>query len=229
MNEGLKNMLNSETSRRMVTSLSNGHSDERFWKPLMENGACTFLALPNYKLYKVSAIRDFPEGCGQLASRINPETHVQTIECSLKKENLVVPSHMYRPPLANRKLANVQLVSIEAALEDIELTRAAKAVKCDSFNMSKPSSTVDEVVFSGGSKFLSSNGNISGCGACSEKVVTTRCFPQRRLSAVRDFPPLCGQNALHLSDSKGECLNGISSLENNSMVQQNMAADDKPS
>lgn len=37
---------------------------------------------------------------------------------------------------------------------------------------------------------------------------------------------LCGQNASHLS--KGECLNGISSLENKSMVQQNMAVDDKP-
>lgn len=94
----------------------------------------------------------------------------------------------------------MQLVGVEAALEDMELTRAAKAVKCDSFSMSKSSSIVDEVVFSGGSKFLSSDGNIPGCSACSEKVVTTRYFPQRRLSAVRDFPPLCYvDKMLHIS------------------------------
>lgn len=95
VNEGLKNLLNSETSRRMVTSFSKGHSDERFGKPLMEYGDCTFLALPNYKRYKVSAIRDFPEGCGLFASRIVPETLVQTIGCSLKRKNQVVSSHMY--------------------------------------------------------------------------------------------------------------------------------------
>ncbi|XP_061343939.1 histone-lysine N-methyltransferase, H3 lysine-9 specific SUVH6-like [Gastrolobium bilobum] len=52
----------------METSVNNGHS----------NGDCNFLAQPMYKRRKVSAIRDFPEQCGPLASRIDPVLKVDS-------------------------------------------------------------------------------------------------------------------------------------------------------
>ena len=243
----------------MAASVNNGHSEEIFEKPLMENGDCGFLARPMYKRRKVSAVRDFPEGCGPSASRIDPvlkvdiagfdsanvttiedkndehsgadsarisrfkddswrsellaETLVQTIGCSLKKENLVVLSHQVDgPPLGNDEPAKVPLAGVEA-LAGTELGRTAKS-----------SSPVGEVVLSVGLKSLSSNVDIAGSGACIENVVTRRYFPRRKVSAVRDFPPLCGRNAPCRSMDEG--LNGISSLNNKEVVQQNMAVDD---
>ncbi|KAK7251811.1 hypothetical protein RIF29_35353 [Crotalaria pallida] len=205
----------------MVTSLSNGHSEKRCGKQLMVNGDCTFLVLPIHRRRKVSAIRDFPEGCGLSDSKIHPETRVQTIDCSLMKEDQVVSSHIYVPPSANDEPATVQWEGKEAAMEDRELSRTPEAVKCDSFRMSKSPSTA----FAGGSKFLSSGGNLSGSGSCLEKAVTTRYFPQRKFSAVRDFPPLCGKDASHLRND--ESPNGNSSLENTSIDLKKLAVDDK--
>ncbi|OIV94088.1 hypothetical protein TanjilG_05468 [Lupinus angustifolius] len=211
----------------MVASLSNGHSEEKFGKPLMENGDCNFLVLPEYKRRKVSVIRDFPEGCGLFGSKIHPKPIFQTSDLSLMKEDPVVSSHMHAPPpLANNEPANEQLVGMEAALEDTELTRTPKAVKCSSISMSNLPPTVDEVAFFGGSKFLLSDCNMSWSSSCLKKAVTTRSFPRRKVSAVRDFPPLCGKNASHLRFDS-ECLNGISSLENKSNGLQNMVVDDK--
>ena len=42
----------------------------------MENEEYAFLARPMYKWRKVSAVRDFPEGCGPFASRIDPVLNV---------------------------------------------------------------------------------------------------------------------------------------------------------
>lgn len=65
-------MLSSESSIRMATSVNIGHSEESFGKQLMENGVCTSLSRSMYKRRRVSAIRDFPEGCGPFASRVDP-------------------------------------------------------------------------------------------------------------------------------------------------------------
>ncbi|KAE9607422.1 hypothetical protein Lal_00026552 [Lupinus albus] len=212
----------------MVASLSNGHSEEKFGKPLMENGDCTFLVLPKYKRRRVSVIRDFPEGCGLFGSKIHPQTIFQTFDLSLTKEDPVVSSHMHGPPpLANDEPSNEQLVGMEAALEDTELTRTPKAVKSGSISMSNLPPTVNEVAFVGVSKFLSSDCNMSCSSSCLKNAVTARSFPRRKVSAVRGFPPLCGKNASHLRFDS-ECLNEISSLGNKSNGLQNMFVDDKP-
>ncbi|TKY70773.1 hypothetical protein E2542_SST07066 [Spatholobus suberectus] len=393
----------------MATPVNNGHSEERYEKPLMENGEHTFLARPMYKRRKVFAIRDFPDGCGPVASRIDPvlniniagcgsangrivedkngehlggdtvktskcendgrhselkdslltqtlgqktdcglnkENHVvsshqvdgataedepakvtlgQTTDCGLNKENPVVSSHKMDGPTAEDEAANmtlgrttdcdlnqegpvvsphqvdgsiaedeptkvtlgqtadcglnqenpvvsshqldgsiaeyepakvtvgqttdcglnkenpvvsshqvdgptaedepgkVPLVDMETL--NTEFARTANTVKCDSY-MLKSSSPAGEVAVSGGSKPLSSNVNISGSSACMVEPVTRRYLPQRKVSAVRDFPPLCGRNAPHLS--KDVCLEGISSLNNKKVGQQNLAVDDNP-
>ncbi|KAL2348207.1 hypothetical protein Fmac_002207 [Flemingia macrophylla] len=71
--------LNSELSRAMETPVSNGHSEERYEKSSMENGDHAFLARPMYKRRKVFAIRDFPDGCGPFALRIDPVLKVNNV------------------------------------------------------------------------------------------------------------------------------------------------------
>ncbi|XP_004511737.1 histone-lysine N-methyltransferase, H3 lysine-9 specific SUVH3 [Cicer arietinum] len=64
--------MNLESSRGMAMSAGNGHSEEEFRKPLMENEDSTVLAQPKFKRRKVSAIRDFPAECGPFCSGVGP-------------------------------------------------------------------------------------------------------------------------------------------------------------
>ncbi|KAE9596748.1 hypothetical protein Lal_00007994 [Lupinus albus] len=154
----------------MAASVNIGHSEEFSGKRSMENGDCTSLTRSMYKRRKVSAIRDFPEGCGPLASSVVPVLQVdissangttvddkngdhsgddtvrtsnckadsqhsefkkdsflteslrQTIDCSLKNENLVVASHHVNGlSLANDDSAEEPMVGMEA-LKDTGLT-----------------------------------------------------------------------------------------------------------
>ncbi|KAE9606873.1 hypothetical protein Lal_00026514 [Lupinus albus] len=311
----------------MAASVNIGHSEEIFGKRSIENGGCTSLIRSMYKRRKISAIRDFPVGCGPLDSNVGPVSKVdvtgfvsangtniehsgddtvrnskceddyqhsvlkkdsilneslrQTTDCSLTNKNPVVASHhadglplandesknvesvgaeamedtrltlgqttdcnlknretadfclknedpvvashhVDGLPLANDDPAKVLLVSVEA-MEDTGLIGIANSVKCVSF-MPKSPSPVGGVALSGGLKSCC-NGNVSGSSDCIEKAMTTRYAPRRKLSAVRDFPPLCGRNALRLS--KDEHLNEIS-LDNKIPDQQNLTVDDNP-
>ncbi|KAK7252705.1 hypothetical protein RIF29_36852 [Crotalaria pallida] len=231
----------------------------------MENRVGTSLTRPLYKRRKVSAIRDFPEGCGPFAPSVDPVSKVdvadfcsangtivedkngehlgddtartsdcgddaqqfnkdsfftktlrQTTDCSLKNENPVASSHdMDGLPSANDDPAKVPLVGMEA------LENTANFVKCESL-MPKSSSPVGEVASSGGSKSLC-NVNVCGSSAYIEKAIPQRYFPRRKISAVRDFPPLCGRNAPRLD--KNEHLKE-NSLNNKRVGQQNLAVDD---
>ncbi|XP_015963646.1 histone-lysine N-methyltransferase, H3 lysine-9 specific SUVH6 isoform X1 [Arachis duranensis] len=163
----------------MAASVSNG-----FEKSLRENGDCKFHAPSEYKRRKVSAVRDFPEECGPFAPRIeavlkcednsqHPELHaktlVQTTDCSLNKENPVVSSDQVdRPPLVNDEPAKMLLADMEA-LADTESGRAVK--------LSSPV------------------GEVAGSSAWTENMLTRSYFPRRKVSAIRDFPALCGRNA----------------------------------
>ncbi|KAE9613123.1 hypothetical protein Lal_00027468 [Lupinus albus] len=145
----------------------------------------------------------------------------QTTDFSLKNENLMVSSHHVDGlRLDNDNPAEVTSVGMEA-LEDTWLTGIANSVKCES-SMPKSSSPVGEVALSGGSNSLC-NFNVSGSSACIEKAITRRYVPQRKLAAVRDFPPFCGRNAPILS--KDECLKKFS-LNNKRVSQHKSAVDD---
>ncbi|MED6157851.1 hypothetical protein PIB30_027238 [Stylosanthes scabra] len=206
-----------------AASVSNG-----FEEPLRENGDCKFHVRPEWKRRKVSAVRDFPEGCGPFAPRIDevlkcednsqhpelhPETPVKTTDCSLNKENPVVSSDQVDvPPLVNDEPAKVLLPDMEA-LADTELGRAVRS-----------SSPVGEEVPSAHSKSLSSNVDMASSTAWMENMVTRRYFPRRKVSAIRDFPPLCGRNAPSLNMDEG--LKEISLLNDSRVVEQKIPVND---
>ncbi|XP_054775851.1 histone-lysine N-methyltransferase, H3 lysine-9 specific SUVH6-like [Prosopis cineraria] len=267
----MENMLHSK-SLTMVTSTNNSNNDERFGKPSMENGHCIVLTQLNFKRRKVSAIRDFPEGCGRFVPRIDLTPNVNTTNFgvdegivdedksgedlkdglartskledesqhamfptqtlrqsnvySRKKEMSMVSSKIVdEPPLTNDETVKMGLVG----LEDLELG-TAEGVKCDSSKTSKdlhkngPSSLVGEVVLLN-SKFLSPNVSLADSIDCLGKSVTRRHFPQRKVSATRDFPPLCGRNAPRLG--KDGCLEEISSQDKKIKGQLDLVVDDK--
>lgn len=55
----------------------------------MENGNHTFVAQPKYRKRKLCCIRDFPDGCGPFASRIDdPNTFGKSNDTSLKDKEL---------------------------------------------------------------------------------------------------------------------------------------------
>ncbi|KAI6707418.1 hypothetical protein NL676_010380 [Syzygium grande] len=69
----LNNMLHHEPSRA-VTSVHDSSSVWRSGLPAMANGDCySHNGAPKYKRRAVSAIRDFPPGCGRFAQRITME------------------------------------------------------------------------------------------------------------------------------------------------------------
>ncbi|XP_048319986.2 histone-lysine N-methyltransferase, H3 lysine-9 specific SUVH6 [Ziziphus jujuba] len=61
-------MLHSDPLRT-ITLVNGSHSEERTRSFTMENGDCSLHDSPKYKRRKISAVRDFPPGCGRVAQR----------------------------------------------------------------------------------------------------------------------------------------------------------------
>ncbi|CAJ1928724.1 unnamed protein product [Sphenostylis stenocarpa] len=147
----------------------------------------------------------------------------QTTNCGLNKENHMVSSYQVDEPTVEDEPAKVTLVDRETL--NAEFAQTTNIVKCDSSYMLKSSSPVGEMAVSGGSKPLLSNADISASCAYMLEPVTRRYLPQRKVSAMRDFPRLCGRNPPRFSQDKDVCLEGTSSLNNNIEGQQNLAVD----
>lgn len=224
------NMLNSKSSTR-VASINNGDDGERSGKSWKENGHDNARPQLNFKRRKVSAVRDFPKGCGRSAARIGSPANVNIANSGAHDGTLVegksvedlkdkFVSTVDEPPLANDGSSKAGLVG----LEDLESCRNAETVKCDSSKMSKdlhkngPSSPVDEAVL------LASNLLSRIVSRADDKTVKRRNFPKRRVSATRHFPPFCGRNAPRLSKDK---LEELSSKDNKIVGQPALAVDDE--
>ncbi|KAJ7944677.1 histone-lysine N-methyltransferase, H3 lysine-9 specific SUVH6-like [Quillaja saponaria] len=266
------------------TSVNGSHSEGKSRKLLTENGDCSFYdGLPCYKRRKVSAVRDFPAGCGWSVPRIVLTQNVdsgclnavegsfcgdkrgddlgvdsvrtsnlkvksensdvlrssvpndmigKTKDLKLYKEDLVFSSDQVDKPSIIDETANVQSLEYLEALNDAGLTRTAKVAEQETSDMSKDLHEVgtssSKVVLPSGSKFRTPPDFTSVC-SCNgmEKAVAERYPPRRRISAIRDFPLLCGRNTPRIS--KDECLLVLSHLKSRSLGQQNPVADDKPS
>ncbi|KAI7981386.1 Histone-lysine N-methyltransferase, H3 lysine-9 specific SUVH5 [Camellia lanceoleosa] len=115
----------------------------------LENGCCTSSNIMlKYKKRKVSAVRDFPPGCGWNATRINQLPHNTEAAASLGDEEKLV---------ADEKMVNVA---------------NGDCIKTSEIG----------------------NRSLSHQVGDKEKLVA-----DEKVSAVRDFPPGCGQNAPHIN------------------------------
>ena len=87
----MENMLHSESLRK-VTSVNGSHSEGRLGKMPMENVDCSFRTGPSkYKKRIVSAVREFPPGCGPLAQQNqSPEVSETLVPAKrLEQENVL--------------------------------------------------------------------------------------------------------------------------------------------
>ncbi|KAG6633516.1 histone-lysine N-methyltransferase, H3 lysine-9 specific SUVH6-like [Carya illinoinensis] len=226
----MDNMLHPE-SLKTVTSVNSGHSEGKLGKLSMENGDCSFhTGLPKYKRRSVSSVRDFPPGCGPFVQR----THSLEPKSVLTSEDekVVVSSgqanrlesvsaeHVESQSPASQALNNAWLSEPVKGLED-----AAMAVLKDLHLVVASASKEEMISPSSFKSFSPSDGssavpNGNGLWGTTDK----RYPPRRNVSAIRDFPPMCGRNAPCLSK---ESLKVFSSPKNNILGQEKSDMDDR--
>ncbi|GAY62168.1 hypothetical protein CUMW_215660 [Citrus unshiu] len=220
----MDSLLQTESAR--VVSLPNGsHSDGRLGKAPMENGHCASQGGPKHKRQKISAVRDFPPGCGPSASRINWIPNEEAIVGVLRPdaENVVVSSnHVDMLDLVGADPNGTLLLDTE----NVNTSGGKMYDGSKNLNMMHIGVSDEEMVLQSGSKALSSPNSRNAVPHLSnlERILTRNYPPRRRVSAIRDFPPFCGQNASVLG--KEECMEAHPSFR--SSPQEESDSEGKP-
>ncbi|EXC02082.1 hypothetical protein L484_024047 [Morus notabilis] len=172
-----------------TTMLVNGNHSDRLEKLIMENGQCSFLvSSTKYKRRKISVVRDFPAGCGRYAQRVSlrPTEAAGTALTNTFKDGMGDGLENGTSDL----LSNLRQVGA-ARKEDIIR---------DMLDHKFLLPAIEPITISNGNDLI--------------KRVAKKYPPQRRVSAIREFPPFCGRNALSLG--KEESLEVLSSPKNKS-------------
>ncbi|XP_021291532.1 histone-lysine N-methyltransferase, H3 lysine-9 specific SUVH6 [Herrania umbratica] len=173
------NMLHKET----LKVASGSHSEGRLGRVSTENGH--FASAPKYKQRKVSAVRDFPPGCGRLAAPINRPSEQAQWQVLSEKEN---------PALVSDRADKIE---------------CERRFKISGLQKELPQENVatfkEEVVPQSGVKSHRGESSL-------EKTSARNYRPRRGVTAVRDFPPFCGRNAPPLSEE--ERTKWLTSLKN---------------
>ncbi|OMO73766.1 hypothetical protein COLO4_26875 [Corchorus olitorius] len=234
------NMLHKETSKVASSSLSEG----LLGKVPAENGHIA--PTPKYKQRRVSAIRDYPPGCGRLAAPVTtPSEQAQGPKTS-ESEN-PVPAIRDNPPGFGRLAAPVTTPCeqaqgpINSESENLVLSDLADKSECDRSlsgdfelgmhlvnGISELQKDIPQNIF-----VNSKEGVVPQSGLklhsveSSLEMALTRSYPPRRgVTAVRDFPPFCGRNAPALSEE--ERMKWLTSLKNKGFNLESYFKEEKP-
>lgn len=217
---------------RMPTPAKGSSSERKFGNRPSENCNSCSIILPKYRPRKVSAVRDFPPGCGRLAPAADNTQTKDTVSdgnLNVAAQNSDVLFGNFEKDLKN-VLENVKLKDSSHGLDNGESTdtkmrlehKSSEKVKDLEMDLVHPMKREND----------KEEENLLVTGLKDEKTIPTRdlslCqppgfaikFPPRRgVSAIRDFPPGCGRNALC---SKENGLNSIGPLtEKGRNVQAN--------
>ncbi|KAJ0047626.1 hypothetical protein Pint_15767 [Pistacia integerrima] len=214
----MDNLLHMDSAR--VVSLSNGsRSEDRSGILPMENGHCASLRdLPKYKRRRVSAIRDFPSGCGRFVSQTSNRDTVGIV-CP-DADNLVHPSnHLERAELVSADPEG-SLFPESENLKPLEckISSGSKHLNGSDIGAAKKEMSLE----SGVNTLLPPDLRITVPGISQENSVTKNYPTRRRVSAIRDFPPFCGPNAPRLGKEEfSEMFASLKSLdEENSVTEE---------
>ncbi|OWM88330.1 histone-lysine N-methyltransferase, H3 lysine-9 specific SUVH6-like [Punica granatum] len=225
--------------RSRTSSVVNGSDNERRSGSATTGNAngCYHVVTPKFKRRQVSAVRDFPPGCGRLAARLTSEPSgsgndvgiirteedaAKTLDAltgrcvGLKSENECQPTGL-SPTGASQSLESTpesgQTVSVEDKIEKPGVVAREERVvsmakELDSKGPVKPEKAskpkvngvlleMPRIDCSDAKKDVIQSDDSVACSASNflKKTKTHRYPPRRRVSAVRDFPPLCGRNA----------------------------------
>ncbi|XP_065629973.1 histone-lysine N-methyltransferase, H3 lysine-9 specific SUVH6-like [Quercus suber] len=206
-----------------LTLVNSSHSVGRLGKLPLENVGCSFRTAPSKpKRRMVSAVRDFPLRCGPLALRIQSSEVLETlVPAKVLEQKNVVESVKDEP---------VEIYSlVSEALNKVVLSEPVQDLEDAAFDLSKihvvgASASEEEMVSPSSLKSCSPSDVSTGSGL--KKTMAKTSAPRRTVSAIRDFPPLCGRNAPRLS--KEESLEVRASMKNKSLCQDESDIDDRP-
>ncbi|KAL9671272.1 hypothetical protein QQ045_008840 [Rhodiola kirilowii] len=160
---------------------------------IMANGGYLFqdsTPFPKYKRRKISAVREFPYGCGPNAPRVNgrhmkrsdfghgdqKSTNEIAVESKVDIHNVV--AHEIPPPM------------------DFELVKSANEVSYDSSIEGATSSVAFHVPLQPKESTVNLGSSLNSLGR--------KYPPRRKVSAVRDFPRCCGIDAPRVT--RDECI-----------------------
>ncbi|XVF13478.1 hypothetical protein REPUB_Repub08aG0211200 [Reevesia pubescens] len=199
------NMLHKET----LKVASSSHSEGRLERVTTENGH--FAPASQYKQRKVSAVRDFPPGCGRLAAPITKATEQVKGQVVSESENPALLSDRVDKVECERGFSG----DIESATCLVnEISGLQKDLPQENLATSE-----EKVVPK--SDVKSHHGESS-----LEKTLARNYRPRRGVTAVRDFPPFCGRNAPPLSEE--ERMKWLTSLKNKGFNLEKFVNEEKP-
>uniref|UniRef100_A0A2P2IMF6 Histone-lysine N-methyltransferase H3 lysine-9 specific SUVH6-like n=1 Tax=Rhizophora mucronata TaxID=61149 RepID=A0A2P2IMF6_RHIMU len=185
----------------------------------MENGHCaSHTGVQKYKQRTVSAVRDFPPTCGQFAHRIfvpgeealrlvlpaiqhNDKSFDESSDCSLPASAMELnpPLVGLSPSLDLLETNPVQSKAEEQSLS-FDLSNGIESMNLEPMGEFPPKAA--EALYVAPAE--ASEGETAGASKDLRKVdayfpaeetVPRNYPPRRRISVVRDFPPLCGRNS----------------------------------
>ena len=202
-----------------LTLVNSSHSVGRLGKLPKEKNVSFRTAPSKPKRRMVSAVRDFPLGCGcgPLAHRIQSSEVLETL----------VPAKVLEQKNVDEPVEICSLVS--EALNKGVLSEPVKDLEDAAFDLSKihvvgASASKEEIVSPSSLKSCSPSDVSTGSGL--QKTMAKTFASRRTVSAIRDFPPLCGRNAPRLS--KEESLEVRASMKNKSLCQDESDIADRP-
>jgi euchromatic histone-lysine N-methyltransferase len=184
---------------------------------------------------KVSAVPVSPSGCERFSPRIQSTEMLEQNNVLTSKEEKVVFSSDEVNGLesVNAEPATMQSPALEA-LNNAGLSDPVKVLEDAAFDSSKDlhvvsaSASKEEMFLPSGSKCWSPSGGPGAVpnGNGLRKTMAKKYPPRRKVSAIRDFPPLCGRNTPHLS--KVESVKVLASPKNKSLGQEKSDVGGRP-
>lgn len=242
-----------QTHSSRMLSLSNcDHSEGNWGRLLMENVHYdSRVGFPKYKRGRVSAIRDFRPGCGQFAPRISLRPTEEAISNGIVQNSVDQGKscdafgdgirHVYRSP---EVLENFDFTVIPRQTIDVESKPEAPVVSSDQVDgLNLLNTTLLKMPCPEAPDTFSNAGDIEtlksseherfnvpkdlhnvDISAPVESMVPRHYPSRRKISAVRDFPPLCGRNAPRLIK---ESANMLASTDNKNFGKQELDVEEE--
>ncbi|XWS38648.1 hypothetical protein CRYUN_Cryun19dG0148800 [Craigia yunnanensis] len=200
-----ENMLHKETSK----VASGSHSEGRFGRVPTENGH--FGPAPKYRQPKVSAVRDFPPGCGRLAASITRPSEKAQDQVVSESENRLLSDLVDKVQCERSFSGDFKIATCVVS----EISGLQKGLPQENVATSK-----EELVRQSGVKSHPGESSL-------EKTLARNYHPRRGVTVVRNFPPFCGRNAPPLSEE--EHMKWLTSLKNKGFNLDKFVNEEKPS
>ncbi|GMI95637.1 hypothetical protein HRI_003233000 [Hibiscus trionum] len=197
------NMLHKEISK----VVSGGHSEGRLERVPTENGHLA----PMFKQRKVSAVRDFPPGCGRLAALItNPSERAQGQAISESEKPALLPDYADKVQCEKPAVLPDNAEKVHCETNFSGGSEVATCLINEVSDLQKDLPEENAAISEG--EVPQRGVNLHLVESSLEKTLARSYRPRKGVTVVRDFPPFCGRNAPPLSEE--ERAKWLTSLKN---------------